>query len=243
MVELISTFKICLGLVLLTGLITGYLYTLFSTKEQYEPILSELEDKIVYNREQTALQGENYLAMRETRSKELKEAEKISQAIETQKETIAAHQKHLQKATKVNNTLKERYTSIATIIDTLKKKKAEIINEISKDSIQSLSEKDTQLKEQLRKLENELEVKKDTLFDIQIRHERIEAQKNTLEEEQKNLLNSITLLQQELEKIETKQATYEEKMRQKIASLEKEANIWLEKIKAYKEALLRLKER
>ena len=243
MIELISTFKICLGLVLLTGLVTGYLYTLFSTKEQYRPALSELEEKIAYNREQTALQEENYLTMRETRSKELKEAEKISQEIETQKETIAAHQKNLQKAKEAKNRIKERYAGIATIIDTLKKKEAEIVNEIGEDSIQSLSEKDALQKEQLRKLENELIVEQDTLSDIQMRHARIEAQKNSLEEEQKNLLNSIAQLQEELEEIETKQATYEEELRQKIASLEEEAKMWLAKIKEYKEALLRLKER
>ena len=243
MIELISMFKICLGLVLLTGLITGYLYTLFSTKEQYRPALLELEEKIVYNREQTALQEENYLTMRETRSKELKEAEKISQEIETQKETIAAHQKHLQKAKEAKNAIKERYAGIATIIDTLKKKKTEIIDEIGEDSIQSLSEKDALQKEQLRKLENELIVEQDTLFDIQARHERIEAQKSTLEEEEANLKNKVAQLQQALEEIEAKQATYEEEMRQKIASLEEEANIWLAKIKAYKETLLRLKER
>ena len=48
LIDLISDMKICLGLALGTGLISGYLYTKFKARELFKPDIKNLRKKINY---------------------------------------------------------------------------------------------------------------------------------------------------------------------------------------------------
>ncbi len=54
LIELISDMKVCLGLALGTGLISGYLYTKFKARELFKPDIKNLKKKINYNQREAS---------------------------------------------------------------------------------------------------------------------------------------------------------------------------------------------
>jgi chromosome segregation ATPase len=241
MLDLIMAFKICLGLVLLTGLVTGYFYTLFSTKEEYKSKIDELNDNIIYNNEQTELLETEYKNFYQDIQKEKQAAKKLKTQIQEKKHNIEILNKSLDALRKATQQSEKEYSSIASILKMQIEHRDQIKNEIGFDTVSSLTQKIDEQKNKLQKIETKIEKEKILLNDIQMRHERILAQKETFQAQRDKLQNNFQELLHELNTKKEKLVTLEDELKAQIATLKEEAKNWLAKIKIYKEKLLQLK--
>ncbi len=241
MLDLLVAFKVCLGLVLLTGLVTGYLYTIFSSKEEHQSAIAELEGNIRHNQEQVATLEEEALKLHETMQKEENEIAALDQQIHETEHNIAAHRETVSALQKAVQKLEEEYGSVASMLKMQTERREQIKEEIGFDTVSSLSQKIDEQQKKIHHIESEIEKESTLLDQTQARHDRIYAQKEEFQAEKNRLLDKVTALTEELKEAESKTETIEEELKAKIASLMNEAEDWMTRIKKYKEKLLQLR--
>jgi chromosome segregation ATPase len=241
MLELLMAFKICLGLVLLTGLITGYLYTLFSTKEEFQPKINELTDNIIHSNEQTEVLETEYKKIYENIQKKQQSVEKLNAQIHEKEHNINILKKSLDALRETTQQSEREYSSVASILKMQTQRYDQIKDEIGFDTVSSLTQKIDEQKNKLQKIETKIEKETILLNDTQARHERILEQKETLQTQHDKLQNKLQELTHEFNTQKEKLATFEDELKQHIATLTEEAKNWVAKIKIYKEKLLQLK--
>jgi len=234
-------FKECLGMVLLTGMITGYLFTLFSTKEEFKPTLNELHEKITYNKEQVKLLEDEQNHMTDQIGQEERMTNDLKPKITNLSEQVKLHEGALQTLEKEKEKIEAEYISITSMLKTHTERKNQLQREIGDDTVINLSDKLESQKQTLQKLESTLEKDRENLYEVQERHKRLLTQKENLEAHKSVLIEKITHLEDSLRIKKEKLHNYEEEILSQIESLKKEANSWLVKIKKYKEELLKLK--
>lgn len=241
MIDLMMAFKECLGLVLLTGMITGYLFTLFSTKEEFKPTLNELHEKINYNKEQVKLLEDEQNHMTDQIGQEERMTQDLKAKVSDLSEQVKLHEGALQSVEAEKEKVEAEYISVASMLKTHTERKSQLQKEIGNDTVASLSEHLETQKQTLQKLESTLEKDRENLYDVQERHKRLQTQKEDLEAHRSTLMEKITQLEETLNKKKEKLHIYEEEILTQIDNLKEEANSWLAKIKKYKEELLKLK--
>jgi len=241
MLDLLVIFKICLGLVLLTGFITGYLYTFFSSKEAHQSAITELEGNIKHNQEQSALLEKETLKLHEQMKDEENEITILDQQIQNTKHNISTHQKAVNTLQKAIQKLEEKYGSVMSMLKMQTERLKQIKEEIGTDTLSSLSQKIDEQQQAIHRIETKVEKETTSLNEIQSQHDTILIQKKEFEAEKNELHHKLTAINEELLAMETKTKTIDEELQTKIASLKQEAENWIIKIKKYKKQLLQLK--
>lgn len=242
MLDLIIALKECLGLVLLTGLITGYLFTLFSAREQYKPKVKKLTANISQNKTQTESLEAEYVATQKQIQKEQDESSKIDKELEETEKNIHLHKEAITALQKVNQDSSNRYATVQSMLKTQEDRLRQIKTDLGTDTVESLSQKIDKQQSVIHKLDADLMREDETLNDKLERHERILAQKDSFEEETEKLKSKLAELHADLSAAEAKLPVYEEELKIKISSLLQQIQGWYAKIKKYKSKLLELKE-
>lgn len=241
MLDLLVTFKMCLGLVLLTGLVSGYLYTIFSSREEHQSDIIELEESIRHNREQTAALEKEALKLNETMQKEENEIATLDQKIQETEHNISTHKKAVSALQDAVHKLEEEYASVASIFKMQTERREQIKREIGDDTVSNLSQKIDEQQRKIIHLETEIEKESVLLNETQSRHNRISAQIEEFTTEKNKLQDSIAALSEKFDVTKAKAETIEEELQAKITSLQNEAEEWMTRIKKYKEILLKLR--
>ncbi|RUM63270.1 MAG: hypothetical protein DSZ05_08860 [Sulfurospirillum sp.] len=241
MLHLLEIFIICLGLVLLTGLITGYLFTIFSSKEAYSETIDDLKEHIRHNQEQTDALENEIITLQEKTHSEQQEADLLKRKSHEMEDTLDTHRKTLHTVQTAVQKVQEEHSSLASILRMQSERRDQLKREIGFDTASSLSQKIDEQQKVIQKIETEIEQESTVLNDTLSRHEKILAQKEELQTERDKLHEKFVTLQKEIEAAEAKTETFEEELKSKISSLSDQSNVWLARIKHYKEQLLQLK--
>ncbi len=242
MIDMIIALKECLGLILLTGLVTGYLYTLLSTRETYLPRIGQLKQEIeTYNKESESLKT----ASQQLQEKiEAEQADAIHEEEENHKlqATISSLQEKLTAAEEEKETLLHSYQKTNAHFRDYKEKEETLQKEISDTTVTDLLAHETEQYERIKTLQEQIAQETERIEETRQRVARLSSQKEELESKYNHLKETVHDFHKELTQKETLAKTLEQNIQQKIASLESEYHTWQEKIKTCKEKLLALKE-
>lgn len=234
--------KNCLGLILLTGLVTGYLYTLLATREKYKPKLDRLKKETAEATEQIKTIETEYAKLQEETQSEKEKTEKIAGEIAEAKENIHNLQTSIDALSKEKEAAEQEYASTHAIYASLKEQESQLLNEIGGDTVTSLLEKEKMLHDEIAQLKNNLAHETHQLNETTERHARVTAQKEEFETRRNYLTDTLHKLTEKIEEKSKVLETIESDIQEKMAQLKAESNSWLEKIKIYKTKLLQLRE-
>ncbi len=242
MTEMILGLKECLGLILLTGMVTGYLYTLLASREKYKPKLDEIKAEEAATARQIKALENDYAALQDETQAEKERLEKVNGEIAEAKENIHNMQKSLAALRQEKANAQEQYASTHAIYTQLKEREEALMNDIGGDTLSSLLEKEKAQQERIGNLQKQLAHETDELEETMQRHKRVTAQKEELEARYSHLAETYEALEREVKEKSSVAETLESTIQQKIAQLSSEAEGWMEKMKAYREKLLQLRE-
>ena len=242
MIDLIIATKACLGLVLLTGLVTGFLYTLLSARETYLPKVKALQNEIAEKRTQIKALEEETASAQARMEEEHRERETIEKDIEEARHAIDSLKEQIAALKARNAKSEESYGSVHAMLQTQQEREAMLRKEIGEDTAESLLAGEATRKEEIASLRGQLSESKHRLNETIDRHKRLEAQKEEFRQKRDRLSENAQALEQELEEKRTLASGLEQRIQEKIAALETEANRWKERIAHYRNELLRRRE-
>ena len=242
MMETLLALKECLALILLTGLVTGYLYTLLKAREKYKPTVDALREEIQNDQNTQERIETEYRAMQEETEKAQAEQERLlgkiaelEANIDREKETAAALDTR-------NDEVREAYRTTHALLIAEQEKIADLKEQIGDKPLTDLLEEETHLQEAIHTLEAEIEQEQSKLEEIVERHVRVEAETEELKAHRDRQNELLQGLKDELQSKKEHLSKLEESLREKIAQYKSASADWLAKIKAYKAKLLQLKE-
>ena len=242
MLDIIIALKECLGLVLLTGAITGYLYTIFAARETYLPQVENLKQQIdTHTKERETLETE-YHRMQEAHQQEKSQMPHLEEEIGQLRHNIASVQKTVTALKTANEETKQTYATTHALLSTQQERETALRKEIGDDSVTSLLQEEENQQERIHTLQKEINHERALLEETREKVARISTQKEEFESKRNNLHNALSELKEKLSEKSQLVETLDTTMQQKIASLKEEYNHWQKKIKTYKERLLSLKE-
>ena len=242
MLDIIMTLKECIVLVLLTGVVTGLLYAWARSREIYLPEVRTLEEEIRKAGEETKQLEEETLTLQE---KIQDETDQI--AIRT--DEISQLETNIRETEKTRNALESQteeirrtYATTHSMLSTQRQRQEQLQKEIGERSVTGLLEEETRQHHEIEARQNLIAQESEQLDEIIARSKRIEAQKEEHEAHRNRTAEVLASLEATLAEKEALLNNLENEMEEKIASLKEESQTWLEKIKIYREKLLKLKE-
>ncbi len=242
MLDMILALKECLALVLVTGLLTGLFFAKARNKEEYEPVIDEIKEKIDHTQEEILEIENNCNATLENIENEKANTQKVQEEIADLESRIKTHQEEFLVVENSLEKLKEKYAPLSALLKAQTDKINNLKSQIGDFTPEALLEKEKAQREKLIQLKNQLKKETQTLQEISLRHKNLKAQRDELYEEMKPLEKSAAQIKELLKKAKEKEMTIEDTLKEKISSLKNDHNNWLEKIKKYKAELLKLKE-
>ena len=240
--EIFDILKECLGLVLLTGALTGLLYAVAKARETWKPEVKALTEEIAHAKEERKALQEHIQTLREQTEAEEKQIEEQTEQIEALEEAVKKAEKMRSALMAQNEEIRRTYATTHSMLSTQQERLAQLQEEIGNDSVTALLEAEEQRTTLKNSLKSRLKESIEAAEEALMRSRRIAAQK----EEQEAHRNRVAQVLHELgEKLSQKRAvaeTLEADLEAKIASLEEASRHWTERIRTFREKLLSLKE-
>ena len=242
MLDILITFKTCLGLTLLTGLITGLLYTWARARELYLPEVRSLTDEIILAEEDVKKLEEDHTALEEKIHNETDQIATCNNEISDMEAKIHETQKRVNALDAQTEEIRHTYASAHSMLSTQRQRRDQLEKEIGGRSVTTLLEEEERQQQQLQENEKEISHERGKLDEIITRSRRIEAQMNEHKAHRDRTAEAFASIEASLREKEAILETLESDLEKEIETLKNESAKWLEKAEYYKKELLRLKE-
>ena len=240
MLDLLSDLKICLGLTLLLGLITGYLYNLFSLKEKYKPSIVDMKNSITAHNDEIDHLDKKYTQTQEDLNRYKQNIQEGKNRLKKLDQNIIKEEQEIKNKQNDISTLSQKLESLHTTLSQKQEQKNTLTSQIGSDTPQSLKELHEENKTKLQTLNTEIRKENNILSETQQRYHILQKQRDTLQQEQYQEEKRLRELEEKLHLLKEKESKIESTLQQEIEELKSSQYSLLEKIRAYREELLKI---
>lgn len=242
MLDIMLTLKACIALILLTGAITGFLYALARSRENYKPKVDALTGEIQQAEEETKQREEETQKLQDKIRRESEEIVQHDEAIATLRQEIQESEKVRTALDTQNEEIRRNYATTHSMLSTQQERRDQILSEIGGRSVTALLEEQQQQARETEARQELITRQSETLDEAVAQSKKTEAQKEAQEAHRDATKALLSELEQNIAQKRKTLQTLESDIAQKIAALKEESGSWLERIELYKEQLLKLKE-
>ncbi len=241
MLDLILDLKICLALVLLTGLITGYFFTKASAKEEFKPTINKLKKDITHRGDEILQLDKNEVAAQDTISKLKEEIVVTKDRIKDNETTIKQVDEETTTLNIANKELDNRLQQNTAALENQMVKVNHLKAEIDGNTPDVITQRTTQQHADIQSLQTTLNEQKAPLDEIVDQHTDVLKSWTKVDESKLSLETTLKQTHLDIETATEEENTIEDIMREKISTLKDDSNTLLERIAHYKNALFSLK--